>query len=52
MRNRFRPFQCSAVIESMKDMDSCAVHMCFWIVDGANAADAKTVLRPSTLRET
>ena len=46
MRNRFHPFQCSAVIKSMKDMDPCAIHMCCWIVDGANAADAKTALRP------
>ena len=46
MRNRFHPFQCSAVIKSMKDMGPCAIHMCCWIVDGANAADAKTALRP------
>ena len=46
MRNRFHPFQCSAVIKSMNDMDPCAIHMCCWIVDGANAADAKTALRP------
>ena len=31
----------------MKDMDPCAVHMCRWIVDGANAADAESALRPA-----
>ena len=46
MRNRFHPFQCTAVIRSMQDMDPCAVHMCRWIVDGANAADARAALRP------
>ena len=46
MRNRFVPFQCSAVIRTMKDMGPCAVHMCRWIVEGANAADAQAALRP------
>ena len=46
MKNRFAPFRCTAVIKVLKDLDPCAIHMCRWLVDGANAADARAALRP------
>ena len=45
MKNRFAQFRCTAVINILKDMEPCAVHMCRWIVEGAAAADARVALR-------
>ena len=48
MRNRVREFIFSVVLpkELLKDVCSCAVCMCRWIRDGANACDAGLCLQP------
>ena len=47
MKNRFEAFRCSATVENCADVEPCAVHMCRWIVEGAQAADAAAALRSS-----
>ena len=37
----------SATVENCADVEPCAVHMCRWIVEGAQAADAAAALRSS-----
>ena len=47
MKNRFEAFRCSARVAKFTDVDPCSVHMCKWIVEGAQAADAAAALRSS-----
>ena len=47
MKNRFEAFRCLATVANCADVDPCAAHMCKWLVQGAQAADAAVALRSS-----
>ena len=47
MKSRFEAFRCTAKVAKFTDVDPCSVHMCKWIVEGAQAADAAAALRSS-----